>query len=835
MPPSRRKGRAYTVYRDIDPIDASKWLTDLILQGSSPRSDAPMADAPVDLPELTDMMRLIPNDDLSWDEWTALALALFAASDGQAFDLFNNISKKSKKHDYNATVNRWNEIKGSPPSRTGVGKLRKIARSNGWRPKLRPAVPTHDADLLDVETARAETEHRIGEFIKTNTGPTATGDVWLDFAAYIEKNFGDPLIWAMSIDTGVGKTQYVIKAVAEAIHVKLLSRVMFAVPRHKLGDRIQRQFEASGISAKVFRGRTAADPEKTEKQMCLNMDAVELAKQYHADIGRTCCKHKKMKCRFFDRCGYQRQMQGNPPQVWIAASDMLFHDQEVFGKPELVVIDESIMRKGLYGVEATDQRAVALDSLLGPASKMNDKFGQRTLNRNWLGETLNKQTEDGGVMRELFGNTLDVMSCSRCIRNEWECMPELELRPGMSAAEISRHASDHKLIYARTRSLNVIKIWEALRDLAANPEIEVSGRLILDQDKGRRVIKCRGVRAIVKRYQVPTLMLDATLPDIAILQVHHPLVKIVANIKVAMPPHVHVRQILNTPTSSTKLDENNSKKSPTKHLDEIVRYIWQRWFETGRQKSLVVCQKHVEDYFRGKLPHNIHIEHFNDIAGLDDYKDVRLQILVGRTAPAAMEIYAAALSGAQPVALTPNAKNFVWFDQAKRGIRLIDGSGVETTCDQHPDPMVEGVRWQIHEGELIQALGRARGVNRTAETPLDVDLLFDSCLPVAVNSVALWERPSLLIATAKDGVMLTSPGDMVRVWPQLWPNTRAADRTLAAAIPKLPGFEPVSYQLKGAKMKPRFGYFDLTAVRRPMVWLEEQLGALQPSLRKMSR
>ena len=61
----------------------------------------------------------------------------------------------------------------------------------------------------------------------------------------------------------------------------------------------------------------------------------------------------------------------------------------------------------------------------------------------------------------------------------------------------------------------------------------------------------------------------------------------------------------------------------------------------------------------------------------------------------------------------------------------------------------------------MQALGRGRGVNRTAETPLDVDLLFDAALPITVNEVSIWERPSLLIETAAEGVMLITPKDMV--------------------------------------------------------------------------
>ena len=51
----------------------------------------------------------------------------------------------------------------------------------------------------------------------------------------------------------------------------------------------------------------------------------------------------------------------------------------------------------------------------------------------------------------------------------------------------------------------------------------------------------------------------------------------------------------------------------------------------------------------------------------------------------------------------------------------------------------------------MQALGRARGVNRTRETPLDIDLLFDTCLPITVDEVVIWQPPSLLIATAAEG------------------------------------------------------------------------------------
>ena len=126
----------------------------------------------------------------------------------------------------------------------------------------------------------------------------------------------------------------------------------------------------------------------------------------------------------------------------------------------------------------------------------------------------------------------------------------------------------------------------------------------------------------------------------------------------------------------------------------------------------------------------------------------------------------------------------------------------------------------------MQALGRGRGVNRTPETPLDADLLFDAALPITVNKVSIWERPSLLLETAAEGVMLITPKDMVRLWPEIWPNDKAADRTLREGVPVLPGFIQVSYQLKGPKMKLRVGYFDPAIIPDPHAWLETKLGPL---------
>jgi putative DNA primase/helicase len=328
-------------------------------------------------------------------------------------------------------------------------------------------------------------------------------------------------------------------------------------------------------------------------------------------------------------------------------------------------------------------------------------------------------------------------------------------------------------------------------------------------------------------------MLDATLPDIEVLRIFHPQIEIVAKIKVQMPPDVHIQQILGPPTSARKLIENSKLKDTERHLKEIRRYIIKRHFETGRHSTLVICQEKVEDWLTDKLPSGVTVMHFNDITGLDEHKHVRLLILLGRTQPGpdAPETLAGALSGAQPIKVAPNAKGFAWYQSVKRGIRLADGSGIAVDrCDRHPDPFVESLRWLICEGELLQAFGRARGINRTADTPLDIDILSNVVLPIIVNEVSQWKAPSLLFETAVEGAMLTSRVDMVKLWPLVWPNTRAADKTLAMGVPILPNFEQVSYQPIGANLKPRLAWFDRSIIPDPRGWLERHLGPLLKSL-----
>jgi putative DNA primase/helicase len=102
----------------------------------------------------------------------------------------------------------------------------------------------------------------------------------------------------------------------------------------------------------------------------------------------------------------------------------------------------------------------------------------------------------------------------------------------------------------------------------------------------------------------------------------------------------------------------------------------------------------------------------------------------------------------------------------------------------HADPTAEAIRWSICEAELIQAMGRGRGVNRTAGTPLQIDLLTDVVLPISVAELVDWQdlRPARCDLMAARGVVLENAADMAACFPDLWLTADAARQDRSRSV-----------------------------------------------------
>jgi hypothetical protein len=701
-----------------------------------------------------------------------------------------------------------------------------------------------------------------------------------------------PPVHAQRSPTGVGKTRIGAKEIAADRQRRQLiqDRSPLATrswgyfgPTHRLNESTAAQFREAGLTAQVYYGRTTWDraipgnedlPEDERTPMCLKPELVEMAVAAHQSVPDTCCCKRRRggkteECGHFspgpNQCGYQRQFNGGVPDVWLAPHEMLFHDQHALSKLAGVIIDESFWSKGIYGIDERHWE-IALDEMLSlPPGPIDWEKDDGTYHRILLVELL-REHPLGGLQRKHM-DLISLIDCTKAIHREWDIVKRVKMSPQMTEAQIEEVK---QLLPECRRARRMANVFRLLRELLES-KVEVSGRLVLARKDGKTILKVRGVKSIVAARNVPSMLLDATLPSTSILEKFHPQVKVVSDVEVKMP-HVRVRQVLGAPTSETKLWGTKQEQEQKPLTGEgnrraVRRYILQRWLEidghqgwidSGRERKplVVICQKKYHEWLeKSGLPEGIAIEHFGAIAGLDDHKDVRSLILVGRTVPppAEVEAYAGALTGAEPLSEAATGR---WYGNAvpPRAIRMADDTGIEVKrSDQHCDPVAEAVRWQICEAELIQAIGRGRGVNRTAETPLDVDILADVVLPVTVDEVVPWTAPSEAVEMmASDAIALTVQGDMARAWPSVWEKAEAARYTLRKLGVKVRGgglpieqvvkslysifsigkfpLATIVYRRAGASAHLAVAFFDPRRVPNPGAWLEKKRGALAERL-----
>ena len=139
-PPSAREDGAYRWLNDLAVAEAPAWLIEAaILASARPapggngnvpphldgyRSTGAGAELPAkDLAEIELAVKAIPNSDVDWETWNTTGMAIFAATDGKGFAIFDGYSQRSKKYNAAKTAEKWNSYFQSPPTSIGVGVL----------------------------------------------------------------------------------------------------------------------------------------------------------------------------------------------------------------------------------------------------------------------------------------------------------------------------------------------------------------------------------------------------------------------------------------------------------------------------------------------------------------------------------------------------------------------------------------------------------------------------------------------------------------------------------------------------------------------------------------
>jgi hypothetical protein len=97
--------------------------------------------------------------------------------------------------------------------------------------------------------------------------------------------------------------------------------------------------------------------------------------------------------------------------------------------------------------------------------------------------------------------------------------------------------------------------------------------------------------------------------------------------------------------------------------------------------------------------------------------------------------------------------------------------------------VAEVLRAAICDDEVMQALGRARGINCTADNPVEVHILADVVLPIGHDCVSAWETdcPDMVQRMLLVGLAVDSPAHAAKLHPGMFETTSAAESSFRRA------------------------------------------------------
>jgi len=665
-----------------------------------------------------------------------------------------------------------------------------------------------------------------------------------------------PPTLGLAAPVAIGKTKAYRDTVATGLVKAGLSGVL-AVPRHKLGSEIVADLAEAGITARDYRGREADDPEKPGEQMCRDLERVTLIEDALGDASRNACKRGADKCEFFDACGYQRQRAAQP-DIWIIPHQLLFRPRPSFVPPPASLgVDESFWQAALHGCENPVKMELAWLAEHRTVPRAEGELATHAT-ADLIGFSLRVRAAlsgeaEGNIRREAIICAGITPDDARLVeRLTWRCKVEIDARPGQPLAKVKAEAQKA----AKTNKIidRLARFWKLLA-ATLDSGCERSPWLTLDPGDGSVAMAWR--EDIHPSWTAPTLVMDATLPAAMVAELL-PQIEIAAPIDALMPAHVHVRQISDRAMTGDMLIPTGKGRDSTRlaNIERLSRYGEVMAADAGDRGAVLICQKGVEEALRqGPLPKNLDLAHYNDITGVNDWSKVEHLSVVGRTqaSPRAVERIARVFFGVEVTEIEAvEAKNrddpIVKYEQQQRAIRMKDGRGIPVFGPQHPDPRVEAVRWQITEGQLIQAIGRGRGINRGPDNPLRIDIVTNVVLPIEVDEMTTWGaiQPDPVEVMRVRGAVPVSYADMATAYPDLFASAesarkgvrrsadcknpgRSAVRRLLTAV--LPGFLKQHYRRKDSRGPSGVLLYDPALVGDPLAWLSEKLGAVVADVR----
>jgi putative DNA primase/helicase len=577
---------------------------------------------------------------------------------------------------------------------------------------------------------------------------------------------------------GSGKTARAVVEVGGLLAASPEARVFWFVPDHRLAGEAAARLRAGlppGTPVEVWLGRDRPDPAAADgAAMCRRLDTVRLVEGAGEAMDIACGRPQRGMCPFHPdsptraantpSCGYRRQAAAVPDRGVVVLTHASLahipaalrrHDPNTISPArssgpaaDFVVIDEAFFPALLRMRGATVPLADLAPRHWSAVPHIPEKLEHAAMPAQQVQEANSilarwhalATTGDGRLSASLLAqveprkpaaalSVIFAQAGAFVLRTRQPVTLDPAGDAAGIAAAVAAAAGTNRRATDTARLLDLAARVAGGRAGGSSLKAEAAGVVLSWRDE----LDPRLVSA-----PLGILHLDATMPDdiarvfLPSLAVHRP--------PSAAQPHVRIVQVGDSAVSYSSLivakatarKNKRGAESRIAKVEHVLANLAAHNAGKGAPSGpdvLAVVPKEVEASLAGTLPAGVGTLHYGALRGQDFARGVAALVVVSRPlpSPVAMEDQAEVIFGRDVTRLP--AGEFYSVRAVQR--LMADGSTREAQAAHHPDALVEAVRVARCDAELIQAIGRGRGLLRTAANPLEVYVLTNVVLNAA--------------------------------------------------------------------------------------------------------
>lgn len=581
---------------------------------------------------------------------------------------------------------------------------------------------------------------------------------------------------------GSGKTTQTIKEIQrrpwfndKSVHLKQPTLRMQKEVVKKGGDRF-----------KVVEGRN--------ERMC---DRYELTSDIYKaglSIENTLCKRDGgfpvatscLKCPAYFGCGYQKQkrdLKANPTGVFCMSHEYLTAHSPA-STPHLLIVDEKHFKTlaGKFSLDLSEltnhrnyvpQLADAYADYREVVKEIRDCFEQYP--ETYLDEIRKRGYTD----KESFTPVIEYLHKAR------NFFAFKEIHPAMSGGAIENLLKKHK----PSQISKLLKLCKALSKAIETPDKNSQQIVITKDHNGKDIVTHYYLKENTVPKDTPTLLLDASASTIINKAIWG---KDLETTEINIERNAVIIQVTGKGFSNQSITGKFKNGEPCRPAAaerlraEIVSFIKTK---AKDKKLLIVTTKAIEEVLKHRIKHipDTAIEHYENIQGIDIYKDFDVVIAIGRLLlpidkgeNLARSIYANDPNPLQFIEETKNEKTGTLekkYPLETRTHRMKDGTIKEEEVEVHPEPRTQAVIEQFREHGILQAIDRLRLIHNPI--PKEVFILSKIPLNIEIDQATSWHNliaggSRIDLAFEKTGVIPLGFKALAKWYPEIWKSERQA-------------------------------------------------------------